>query len=94
MSEEFVHWQKKLSDDFDVDGYSMPNAAAQDVYGKFLKAKNDALEEAAIAAESWEPVIKLLPLCNEDDNECAMTGQWEARERIVDVIRALKAETP
>lgn len=57
-------------------------------------AREKAIEDAASAAEAWEPVIKLLPLCDEDANEAAMTGQWEARERIVDAIRSLKAETP
>jgi hypothetical protein len=53
------------------------------------EARAMALEEAARVAEIWEPIEKLLPLCNADQNECAMTGQWEARERIADAIRAL-----
>ena len=44
---EYVDWQKALSDDFDIDGYSMPNAAAQDVHAKFRKAKADGMREAA-----------------------------------------------
>ncbi len=37
---EYVDWQKKLSDDFDVDGYMMPNESARDFHAKFRKAKD------------------------------------------------------
>lgn len=68
---------------------TMLEAIAQQVQ----EAEKRGMERAARAAEEWEPVIKLLPLCSEAENECAMTGQWEARERIIDAIRALK-DTP
>lgn len=34
-----MDWQKKLSDEFDVDGYTLSQASAKDFYGKFRKAE-------------------------------------------------------
>jgi hypothetical protein len=52
--------------------------------------RNDALEAAAKVADEWEPLERLLPFGNHDQNECAHTGQHEAAERIAAAIRALK----
>jgi len=57
----------------------------------FTTARNDALEEAATASEDWPLVPRLLPLCSDVENSCAMTGQNEACERIAVAIRALKS---
>jgi hypothetical protein len=48
-----------------------------------------ALEEAARVADDWEIVRRLLPLCDQNENECARVGQIEAQERIAAAIRAL-----
>jgi hypothetical protein len=53
-------------------------------------ARGFALEEAANVADEWEPLERLLPFGNDDQNECAHTGQHEAAERIAAAIRALK----
>lgn len=48
---EYVDWQKKLSDDFDVDGYMMPNETAKDFHDKFraaeLRGRVAGMREAA-----------------------------------------------
>jgi predicted FMN-binding regulatory protein PaiB len=56
----------------------------------FKLTRNDALEEAAKVADEWEPLERLLPLANDEMNEAAHTGQYEAGERIAANIRALK----
>lgn len=45
-------------------------------------------EACAKVAEEWEPVERLLPLCDDDANRAAHTGQYEAGERIAEAIRA------
>ncbi|NTE87259.1 hypothetical protein [Agrobacterium rubi] len=50
------------------------------------------LEAAAKVAETYEPVMRLLPLCSEAENEAAFTGQHETSERIANSIRALQSE--
>ena len=44
---EYVDWQTRLSDEFDVDGYTLSQGSAKDFYLKFRKAKADGLREAA-----------------------------------------------
>ena len=61
---------------------------------RIMQYRNEVLEEAALEAEAWEPVEGLLPLCDDDANRAAMTGQWEARERIAEAIRSLKTREP
>ena len=48
----YIDWQKKLSDDFDVDGYPLRRDMAREFHKKFCKAKADGMREAAKIMDS------------------------------------------
>ena len=53
---EYVDWQKILSDEFDVDGYTLSQGSAKDFYLKFRKAKADGFRMAVeIMKEKHNP---------------------------------------
>ena len=52
QGKEYVDWQKILSDEFDVDGYTLSQASAKDFYMKFRKAKADGMRESAALVEN------------------------------------------